>query len=527
MTDSADRYKTIAGLTSRGQLNSAETHCRQMMHATSDPELIYMLAVIKGRQKNYPFALALFEKAIRYLPERPDIFYNFGVICQAGGDLERAVPLWQRAAALDPAMKDVHYNLGKAFSELERLDQAENAYRQALFLFPDDAHTLYNLGNLKFQQDDFNEAEDFLRRAIQAAPSWSDPWVNLGMALSRQGRYADAERCFCEALRHNPENAEAHWNRSLTLLLNGNYQDGWPEYEWRFKRKKWQSFYPYRHPTPRWNGRSFQGRRLLVHDEQGLGDTLQFLRYLPMVKALGGTVIFETKSKLLALLKDAAGADEVVSRSPDGKLDVDYDLYVPLLSLPAIFGTTWQTVPNQIPYLFADNALMRQWAEKLRPQPGFKIGICWQGNPAYAADRQRSVPLKFFEPLARVENLQLISLQKIHGLEQLAQMPSDIAILDLGRELDENTGVFMDTAAVMQNLDLIITSDTAIPHLAGALGVPVWLLLPRPPDWRWGLKGDHCPWYPTMRLFRQLQKGNWDAVMHRIVKELEVLVSAQ
>jgi len=525
MTPIADHHKTIADLISCGQLRRAERQCRQMLQATREPELVYLLAVILGRLKNYSGALALFERAARCLPDRPDILYDFGVICQAAGYLERAVVLWQRAAALNPTLKDAHYNLGKAFSELKQVDQAENAYRQALSLGPDDAQTLYNLGNLRFQQDDFSAAEGFLRRATRAAPGWSDPWVNLGMTLARRGRYADAEQCFREAMRHNPENAEAHWNLSLTLLLNGNYRQGWPEYEWRFKRNKWQSFYPYRHSVPRWNGRSFQGRRLLVHDEQGLGDTLQFLRYLPLVKALGGTVIFETKSKLLPLLKGAAGADEVVSRCPDGKLDVDYDIFIPLLSLPAVYGTTWQTVPNRVPYLAADHDLVNQWADKLSPIAGFKIGICWQGNPAYAADRQRSVPLKFFDPLTIMETVQLISLQKIHGLEQLARLPSAGAILDLDPELDENTGVFMDTAAVMQNLDLIITSDTAIPHLAGALNVPVWLLLPHVPDWRWGLDGENYPWYPSMRLFRQPGPADWGAVFRQVGDALEKMTA--
>ncbi len=520
MTANADRYQIVADLVGRGLLDSAEQQCRHLLQTTNDPELIYMLAVILGRQKEYAAALALFEKASSCLPYRADIVYNHGVICRASGDLERAVDLWERATLLEPGMKDAHFNLGKAFSELKRLDKAENAYRRMLSLSPDDAQSLYNLGNLKFQQDDFKEAEDLLRQATRVEPSWSDPWVNLGMALSHQGRYADAEQCYGEALRLNPENAEAHWNRALILLLNGNYREGWPEYEWRFKRDKWQSFYPYRHPVPRWNGDVFKGQRLLVHDEQGLGDTLQFLRYLPMVKALGGKVIFETKAKLLPLLKDATGADEVVSRSPAGKLNVDYDLYIPLLSLPAIFGTLMQTVPDHIPYLFTDNNLVNRWAAKLAPLNGLKIGICWQGNPAYGADRQRSVPLRHFVTLAKMEKVRLISLQKIHGLEQLRQLPGDVEILDLGRELDDHTGVFMDTAAVMRNLDLIITSDTAIPHLAGALGVPVWLLLPHVPDWRWGLNGDSYPWYPTMRVFRQHMPGDWQGLFKSVCETI-------
>jgi Tfp pilus assembly protein PilF len=520
MTAVADRYQYIADLAARGLFDSAEQHCRQQLQVTNDPELIYLLALIMDSRQEYPTALALFEKAARRLPDRADIAYNFGVVCQASGDLERAAQLWERATGLDPGMKDAHFNLGKAFSELKLLDKSENAYRRALSLFPADAQTLYNLGNLKFQQDDFKEAEHLLRQATRVKPCWSDPWVNLGMALSHQGRYADAEKCYDEALRHNPENAEAHWNRALLLLMSGNYREGWPEYEWRFKRVKWQSFYPYSHPVPRWNGAPFKGQRLLVHDEQGLGDTLQFLRYLPMVKALGGTVIFETKSKLLPLLKSVAGADAVVSRGPDGKLDGDYDFYAPLLSLPAIFGTILHTVPNQVPYLFANDELVNGWAAKLSSLSGLKIGICWQGNPAYGADRQRSVPLKYFAPLAKMENVQLISLQKIHGLEQLDRLPSDVGILNLGRELDEHTGVFMDTAAVMRNLDIIITSDTAIPHLAGALGVPVWILLPHVPDWRWGLTGDSYPWYPTMRVFRQPKPGDWQGLFKAVCETI-------
>jgi Tfp pilus assembly protein PilF len=516
MTAVPNHYQKIADLAFRGHLTGAEKQCLQSLQETDDPELVYMLAVIKGRQNNYAAALELFEKAVGCLPDRSDIIYNFGVFCQAYGDLERAVALWQRAAALNPAMQEVHYNLGKAFSQLNQMDRAETSYRQALTHAPTDAQTLYNLGNLRFQQDDFEGAEELFRKAIRARPSWDAPWVNMGMTQSRLGRYSKAETCFCEALNLNPGNADAHWNRSLLLLTTGNYEDGWLEYEWRFERDEWQSFYPYRHRVPRWSGRPFAGKRLLVHDEQGLGDALQFLRFLPMVKELGGTVVFETNPRLIELLKDTDGADEVVPRPETGFPVVSYDMYVPLLSLPALFGITWQTVPNRTPYLKANRTLSASWAQKLTSISGFKIGICWQGNPAYKADRQRSVPLKYFAPLAKIEDIALISLQKIHGLEQLSEMPSDTAIMDLGRVLDEDTGVFMDTAAVMQNLDLIITSDTAIPHLAGALGVPVWLVLPQPPDWRWGLNGDHYPWYPTMRVFRQRNAGDWEDLFETV-----------
>jgi hypothetical protein len=195
------------------------------------------------------------------------------------------------------------------------------------------------------------------------------------------------------------------------------------------------------------------------------------------------------------------------------------------MSLPGLFKTTLETVPAPIPYLSADNDLKRQWVQKLHPISGFKVGICWQGNPSHQADRRRSVPLKFFAPLAGIENVQLVSLQKKHGLEQLTDLPAGVAVIDFGAELDEHNGVFMDTAAVMRALDLIITSDTAIAHLAGALGVPVWLVLPHVPEWRWLMERDDCPWYPTMRLFRQTKPGDWATAFDQIGDALKRLVA--
>jgi hypothetical protein len=254
--------------------------------------------------------------------------------------------------------------------------------------------------------------------------------------------------------------------------------------------------------------------------EQGLGDTLQFIRYAPLVKERGGTVLVECPASLIPLLSSCAGIDRSV---PEGSALPDFQVHVPLMSLPRIFGTTLATIPSNVPYLNADERLVESWREKLRSITEFKIGIAWQGNPNHKWDRHRSIPLAQFAPLARLPGVRLVSLQKVHGTEQLKD--GHFPILDLGPDLDGSNGAFMDTAAVMKNLDLVVTTDTAIAHLAGALGVPVWVALSRIADWRWMFEREDSPWYPTMRLFRQSELGNWKPVFERMAGEVEKLLA--
>ena len=263
---------------------------------------------------------------------------------------------------------------------------------------------------------------------------------------------------------------------------------------------------------PRWDGRSLKGKTILVFAQRGLGDTIQFVRFLPLVKARGGTVLFECAAGLIPLLEGIAGIDQFLAA---GKPLPPFDVQAPLLSLPGILGTTLQTIPADVPYLRADPALVEFWRQELNSLDGFKIGIAWQGNPLYPADKFRSIPFHHFEKLARVPKVRLVSLQKGPGCEQIQAGAERIPILELGDRLDAK-GAFLDTAAIMMNLDLVVTVDTAIEHLAGALAVPVWTVHWFVPDWRWFLDRDDSPWYPTMRLFRQKQLGDWNEVFDRI-----------
>ena len=344
------------------------------------------------------------------------------------------------------------------------------------------------------------------------------------MVLKRQGKIEAAMARFEETLHLDPNYASARWNRAAVWLLQGDFERGWAEYEWRWTQP---DFGHRRFVQPAWDGSPLAGKTILLYAEQGIGDTLQFVRYVPLVQERGGRVILQCPLQLMKLLATLPGIERLVVK--DDPLSA-FDVHAALLSLPAIFHTSLDNVPASVPYLQANADLIEHWRKELAKSdvdyrtfasgPVFKIGITWQGNPAFKDDRYRSIPLARFERLASVPGVQLISLQKGPGIEQLQELGERFPILDLGNRLDEDSGPFMDTAAVLKNIDLVISSDTALPHLAGALGVPVWVALPLVPDWRWLLEREDCPWYPTMRLFRQTKLGCWQNVFERIAETL-------
>jgi hypothetical protein len=323
---------------------------------------------------------------------------------------------------------------------------------------------------------------------------------------------------YARCIKLRPHHVDAHLNRSLTWLRQGNFALGWAEYEWRLRKKNASA----RPPTqPAWNGFSPSGLRVLLNAEQGLGDTLQFIRYAALLKQRGATVIFECPEKLLKLLARTPGIDTLFAQ---GQEPPEHDLYSPLMSLPGLMGTTLESIPADVPYVHPDAGLVDYWRHELSPYPEFKVGINWQGNPGYAGDFHRSIPLRRLAPLATVPGVRLLSIQKCDGAEQISELGGEFAVVDLGGRFNDANGPFMDSAAVMKNLDLVITSDTAAAHLAGALGVPVWLILSAAPGWQWMSGREDSPWYPTMRLFRQPKLGDWPSVFRRIAGELAKVV---
>ncbi|HEY7308161.1 MAG TPA: DUF6165 family protein [Gemmataceae bacterium] len=471
------------------------------------------MGVLFREQRQHGEARACFEEALRLKADFAAAHNNLGKVHEDEERLEEAAGCYRRALDLQPSSALFLVNLANALTAQGKSEEAVPYYRRAVRLDPAEAVYLSNLGNALTLTGRPDEAETYCRQALRLKPDFADAYHNLGIALGARGEIAQALKANAHALRLNPEHIGAHNCQAMWRLQMGDLARGWEEYEWRWKKPKISSR---TFSQPLWDGSPLDGRTILIHAEQGLGDTLQFIRYAALVKRRGATVIVECQPALTQLLAGCPGIDRLV---PRGAALPPCDVQVPLLSLPRLFGTTLATVPADVPYLFADAALIERWRRELSGAAGVKIGIAWQGNPRFPADCMRSVPLTHFTPLAQVDGVCLYSLQKGTGREQLRAAAGYLPAIDLADRLDEGGG-FLDTAAVMKNLDLVVTSDTAIAHLAGALGVPVWVALALGADWRFLLRREDSPWYPTMRLFRQTRLGDWDGVFQRIAAVL-------
>ncbi|HSF30584.1 MAG TPA: tetratricopeptide repeat protein [Candidatus Tectomicrobia bacterium] len=387
------------------------------------------------------------------------------------------------------------------------------------------AEACCELGRRLMGQGKLEEARASFQQALWMRPDSAKAHNELGSVFAMQGQLAAAESHHLQALRINPNFTQAHISLGVIWLMAGKLEQAWPELEWQRKlpEHRLRSY-----PQPLWDGSLLGGKRILIYPDGGLGDTLQYVRYLPLVRAKGGFVVLECQAGLAQLLRNCDGFDEIVDRcvGPNDRR-TPFVVYAPLTSLPAVFRTTLCNIPASVPYIHPEPALLLHWRRRLRQDWSFKVGLCWQGNPKNSLDRYRSLPLKQLAPLADVKGVTFYSLQKGPGHGQLADLPANFAVRDLGRKLDETTGRFVETASVLVNLDLVITVDTAVAHLAGALGTPVWMLLGYMYDWRWALEPDQSPWYPTLRLFRQPQPGDWAAVVRKVVDALATLVATR
>jgi tetratricopeptide (TPR) repeat protein len=552
--DSADAQLGLGqALAASSRREEAALHYREALrlrpgHPDATAALGLALAEM-GRPKE---ALPFLHEAARLRPDSATAHHNLGVALAQAGRPQEAVGALEGALRLKPDYPEACYNLGNVLRELGRRDEAIERFRQALQQRPTYAEALNNLGLALTEAGRPGEAAVLLRQAARLRPQMKEAHNNLGLAMADLGRFAGAEGCYeralaldsgyaeahvnlgscfkergrteeaiaCydQALRLDPKSASARYNQALALLQQGDYERGWAEYEWRWKRPQTP---PRPFKQPRWDGSPLEGRTILLWCEQGLGDTLQFVRYAALVKARAGTVVLECPPRLVPLLSTCTGADRLVS---EGEPLPGFDVQAPLLSLPGLLGTTLETVPMEGPYLHAEPQRVERWRERLESVEGLRVGIVWQGNPKFQWDRWRSVPLEEFAPLAEVEGVRLVSLQRRDSAEQVRREQASFPVVDLGGELDVE-GAFLDTAAVMRCLDLVVTADTAAAHLAGALGVPVWVALARMADWRWGRKGEGTPWYPTMRLFRQGRLGRWGAVIRRLAERLHGLAA--
>ena len=522
---------------------------------------------------DYDAALAHFSEALRYNPELAEVYANESDLLRLLKRLPDAVSAARRAITLNPELPQAHGNLGACLIDLDDLVGAREALKSAIKLAPEDPENFVNLsqleiksgafsaalaaaeaaidrapklpqalnalGNAHYALRDYIPAEDAYRRACELRPSASDILGNLGNALARQGRLVEAREVLCDSLKMDadnpslrtnygallleqgdvngalqeferalaiaPELPDAHWNRGLARLLSGALKDGFAGYEYRWRLPE---FTPRHTDIPLWHGEALEGKSILLHSEQGFGDTLQFVRYIDVLKAQGAEVYLETHAPLRRLLEGMPSLNGVLQR---GDRLPDVDVQLPILSLPHRLGTSFETLPKEIPYIpFNPDA-----APDLGVTSGLKIGLAWAGRPTHKNDFNRSVSLDVLKPLFELSGATWVSLQ-IDARHDDA-ISAGLPLRDLRPQITD----FADTASAIGALDLVISVDTAVAHLAGALGKDVWILLPFSPDWRWLMDRDDSPWYPSARLFRQQSAGDWGEVIRRVASALE------
>ncbi|HEX3952330.1 MAG TPA: tetratricopeptide repeat protein [Stellaceae bacterium] len=538
--------RAIAAL--RGDdLEKAERLCRAMIAATDDNfGTHHVLGLVLARQARFDEALTSYDAALALQPDNSLALVNRGNALLAAGKPGKALLSYDRALTAAPAYPDALTGRAAALQRLDRLDEALASSEAALSLQPQHRDALINRGKILHDLRRFDEALAAHDRALVEAPGDPQPRCNRGATLHALSRHEEALAEYAAVLVHRPGNPdalanqgaayralarfdealasydavlaidpdrhEARFNRALVHLQLGSFATGWGDYEARRAGKAWQAR---QLASPEWRGESLHGKRLLLYAEQGLGDTIQFIRFAPAFAARGAEIIVEVQPQLDGLMGSLAGIPQIVLH---GDPLPPADFHLPLMSAPFALRVEGR-LPAATPYLAADPGRTAAWAARL-PKAGLRVGIAWQGNPNVDIDRGRSIPLAAFAPLGLIPGVQLISLQKHAGSEQLRQLPPGMQVASLGEAFDAGPDAFLDSTAVMMNLDLIITSDSAIAHLAGALARPVWIVLAHVPDWRWLLDRPDSPWYPTARLFRQPRPGDWVGVFEEIAAAL-------
>ena len=484
-------------------------------------EAYHNLAEVHAKKGDWEAAAGHLEKIRALKPDRPDILIRIGDLFRDAGKLPAAMAQYRQALTMAPDLAVAHFKLGVCLGEREQYAQAMDHYRQAIQFKPDSPEPYINLGNLFAKLDQPAEAAPCYRKAIRLKPQAVKPYYFLGCVLRDMGDLQQSLTVTQKALEIDPSYAEARFSLALSLLLRGDYASGWRAYEARMKLKTSHGDYPYLGKRPLWDGGAFRGKTLLVQSEQGFGDILQFVRFLPLVKRSGGRVIFETYAPLRDLLRSFPGVDRLTCTS-DGLIPGEaFDLYVPLMSVPARLGTLVDTIPADVPYLFADREKERLWRSRIDPH-GLRVGIVWTGNPDYDKDRARSCRLADFESVSRLQGVRLFGLQK-EVSEADRSLADTMGMCLLGDSFQD----FSDTAAAIHQLDLVISVDTAVAHLAGAMGKPTWILLPKSPDFRWLTQRTDSPWYPTARLYRQDRQGDWTALLARVCRDVGLLATAR
>jgi tetratricopeptide (TPR) repeat protein len=498
----------------RGQFDQAVIAFTHALELRQESGLYSNLGLALTKLNLHHEALDCYSAAIALEPGNANALYNQGNTLQRLNRLEDALQSYDHALAITPTYAQAWSNRGNVLRTLKRWQDALNSYDQAIALQPDHPVMLNNRGVVLMELHRPQEALQDYAQALALAPDYTEALYNKGNALLALGQITAAQESLDQAVASDPENADAHFNRAMALLLAGNLEEGWREYEWRWKQASYKPLHHFK--QPRWTGQeNLNGKTLLLHAEQGAGDTLQFLRYIPLVKALGAHVILEIQAPLKPLLHGLEHVDRLIAQ---GEALPRFDYHCLLMSLPAAFNTDLATIPPCYPVLSVAKEKVTAWKTRLGNAPFPKIGLAWSGNPDHKNDHHRSIPLAFLLQRLAPE-FSYISLQQELREQDRSALEAASNLLPIGEHLQD----FSDTAALIANLDLVISVDTSVAHLAGIMGKPVWILLPYAPDWRWLEKGEASPWYPSARLFRQPAIADWDSAIAQLNQSLRNL----
>jgi tetratricopeptide (TPR) repeat protein len=471
------------------------------------------IALLTGGQPEA--ALKAFDRAVALKPDYADAWTNRGAALQELSRLEEALESFDRALALNPAAGEIWNNRSMALQGLRRFDESIEASARAVQLGSEAPQDAWNNHGVALQTvNRFDEAMEAFDKAIAAAPGGASALNNRGLALQGLGRHAEALASFDAAIALKPDYPDAHWNKAIALILLGRYAEGWPLFEWRWKRSEPGADRPRYLGVPPWLGETpLAGKTLLVHAEQGFGDSLQMLRYIPLLAARGAKVRLMIPAALTELASTVEGLAWPAHETADGP----FDAHIPMMSLPLAMATTLDTVPAEVPYISVPPQAAAGWAARLGPRTTRpRVGLTWSGNPSHRNDHNRSLPLKALLPLLD-SDAEFHSLQKDYRPADAGLMRADGRIIDHAAELE----TYSDTAALIDQMDWVVSVDTSAAHLAGALGKPLLLLLPFAPDYRWGLERSDSPWYPSARLLRQTKPGDWGPVIAEALEALK------
>jgi len=492
-----------------GQLDLAEIQYKKLLNYLPDNTLLLTnlgtIALQKGRLED---AVRIIGKSLKINPNQPNALNNRGNALKDLKRLDEALASYDRAIALKPDSVEAYYNRGVALQDLKRLDEALASYDRAIALNPNYAEAYSNRGNALKDLKRLDEALASYDRAISLNPDYADAYSNRGIALKELNRLDEALASYDRAIALNPNYAEAYWNKSLLKILIGEYLEGWKLYEWRWKKEpQINSLRAYHQPL--WLGdESIFHKTLLIYPEQGFGDYIQCIRYAALVEQLGAKVILEVPSELMTLCSTLKGQPILIE---NGKPLPSFDYHCPVMSLPLALKTTVETVPAQIPYLYADDQRKKRWNEKLGNKTVTRIGLVWSGSTWHENDHNRSLLLNQLTSL-------LVLPMEFHSLQKEVREVDIETLTDISKinQHQDDLLDFSDTAALIDEMDLVISVDTAVAHLSGAMGKKTFILLPYSPDYRWMLDRADSPWYPTATLFRQPAMGDWDSVISEI-----------